>query len=123
MSKSRAIRFCLGLIIQCSRDKLFWLAVSAMGFPCHLHDRQSTRAQSFSPWQPALSRSFRALFTFFQKAIHLDKRLQNCDFTEELSDIISLFLRGTHSEIFHRCSRRYRHVRLLPNWHLPLFSV
>lgn len=124
MRKSRTMAFSSGVVIQYIRDEIVWFVLSQQwGFSVILQDRQLSRDWSFSPWEPTLSISFRALFNSFLKVIHLDKRLQSCDFTEKLSEIVSLFLRGPFFEIFHRFHRWYINVRVCLHWYLSLLSL
>lgn len=124
MRKSWSMAFSPGLFIHYVRDEIVMVcSVSAMGFLFILQDKKSSRPQSFSLWELAFSHSSTALFNSFLKVIHLDKKLQSYDFTEELSEIISFFLRETLLKIFHRCYRRYRHFISLLHWHLSLFSL
>lgn len=73
-----------------------------------LQDRQSSRAQS-SSWDPALSHSSTGLFNSVLKSL----LTRDCDFTEEWSEITSLFLSRTVLGIAHRCNKSCRHFRLL----------
>lgn len=97
--------------------------LSNWSFSVILQDRQSSRIPIIFSTGVSTSILFKYLFNLFLKIIHLDKRLQSCDFTEELSEIITLFLTETLLESFHRCCRRYIHVRVPSPWRLALFSL
>ena len=103
MRKSWTIAFSPGYFILYVRTEIvivfFFFLSQQWGSSVILQDRLSSKAQSFSPWEPAISHSSIAFFYSFLKVIHFDKRLQTCDFTEEPSEIISLFLQEELLEV------------------------